>query len=567
MNRIWFLGTFVVLLLAACTAQPSPAPSPAPTATPTVAPATPEAATPTPPPAPPLPADRGELFSASGACAVCHSNMTDEAGNDVSTDAFWRASMMANAAHDPYWLASVEGEVISNPDYAAIIEDKCATCHMPMARFTAVTGGQAGAVFGDGFLDPENRLHMLALDGVSCNLCHQIREIGFGEPGSFSGGFAIDTELPEGERLAYGPYPVEEALAQVMQAASGFVPIQGLHIEQSELCATCHTLYTPYIDATGRIAGDFPEQTPYLEWIQSDYLDTHSCQNCHMPEAQGGVQLSITGGPLRSPFYQHVFVGGNAYMLKVFGTFGEELEVTASQAQFVEKGARVADQLQNRTATLAVESSELAGSELTVNVAVESQVGHKFPSGFPARRTWLHLTVRDAGGETVFESGAVKVDGSIFGNDNDADPAAYEPHHLTISSSDQVQIYEAIMQDSEGGVTTVLLRGAGYVKDNRLLPSGFDKRTADADIAVYGGAVDDQDFLGGGDKVQYIVDVAEAQGPFTVTVQLLFQSIGYRWAENLRRYDSAESARFLGYYETVPNLPVIVASETLEAGN
>jgi hypothetical protein len=44
-------------------------------------------------------------------------------------------------------------------------------------------------------------------------------------------------------------------------------------------------------------------------------------------------------------------------------------------------------------------------------------------------------------------------------------------------------------------------------------------------------------------------------------------SVGYRWADNLRRYDSAESARFLSYYDTVPNLPVVVASETVEIGN
>ena len=48
------------------------------------------------------------------------------------------------------------------------------------------------------------------------------------------------------------------------------------------------------------------------------------------------------------------------------------------------------------------------------------------------------------------------------------DPAAYEPHYATITSPDQVQIYEAIIQDSEGNVTTTLLKGAGYLKHNIL---------------------------------------------------------------------------------------------------
>ena len=113
---------------------------------------------------------------------------------------------------------------------------------------------------------------------------------------------------------------------------------------------------------------------------------------------------------------------------------------------------------------------------------VDTLTGHKFPTGFPSRRTWLHLTVTDASGQVVFESGAVNADGSIVGNDSDADPSAYEPHYLEITSPDQVQIYEAVMGDTEGMVTTVLLKGAGYVKDNRLLPHGFDKAAVDTAV-------------------------------------------------------------------------------------
>jgi hypothetical protein len=251
----------------------------------------------------------------------------------------------------------------------------------------------------------------------------------------------------------------------------------------------------------------------------------------------------------------------------MFKTFGQDLEVTASSEQFVDKAARVIDQLQNRTATVAIREASVSESNLKASVIVESQVGHKFPSGFPARRAWLHFIVRDADDQVLFESGAVNSEGSIAGNDNDVDPLTYEPHYLTIGNPDQVQIYEAIMHDTEGNVTTILLRGAGYAKDNRLLPSGLDKREAHADIAVKGQAWDDQDFIGGGDKIQYAVNLGDARGPFTVTVELLYQSIGYRWAENLRRYDSPESARFLRYYEAVPNLPVVVASETVEVGN
>ena len=87
------------------------------------------------------------------------------------------------------------------------------------------------------------------------------------------------------------------------------------------------------------------------------------------------------------------------------------------------------------------------------------------------------------------------------------------------------------------------------MKDNRLLPHGFDKGTADKDIAVHGGAEGDPDFIGGGDAVRYVVAVSQAQGPFTFEAELRYQPVAYRWAMNLKAYDAMEPKRFVGYYE------------------
>jgi hypothetical protein len=514
---------------------------------------------------PPLPTERSQLFAGSGVCASCHTGLTDEAGHDVSIDTNWRAAIMANAARDPYWQATVRSEVLDVPDLKAVIEDKCATCHTPMARFAAMHDGQETVVLDDGFLDPEHARHSLAIDGVSCTLCHQIEETGLDTPGSFSGGFSIDVDRRAGKRLAYGPFPAPKGPAAVMQDVSGYLPVQGPQTTRSELCATCHTLYTPYVDADGEIAGEFPEQVPYLEWQHSDYEQTHACQDCHMPPAQGSVRLAnLGGGPPRSPFAQHLFIGGNVYMLELLRTFGEEVAATASSEQFQRKIDQTLEQLQERTATLTLEQVEVSDSRLTAVVAIESQAGHKLPTGFPARRAWLHVTVTDAADGVVFESGAVNPDGSIVGNENDSNPAAYEAHYEEIVSSDQVQIYEAILENVEGAITTGLLQAKGYRKDNRLLPNGFDKGIAEADIGVYGAAANDEDFRGGGDRVRYAIDLSEAQGPLTVEVELLYQSIGMRWAENLRRYNAPEIASFLRSYDAVPNEPVVIASTTVD---
>jgi hypothetical protein len=241
----------------------------------------------------PLPMEEGEFFSTSGSCAICHMNLTDDTGADVTIDFFWRATMMANAARDPYWQAAVRSEVMDLPDLAQEIEDKCSTCHMPMARTTALDRGEKGVVLGeDGFSNPENELHTLAMDGVSCTVCHQIREEGLGTEATFSGDFIIDTELQTPDRIVFGPFMTEDRLATLMQSSSGYRPIQGLHLSRSALCASCHTLYTPYVDASGQIAGEFPEQVPFFEWFYSSYRQSHTCQDCHMPEAEGGGTAS-----------------------------------------------------------------------------------------------------------------------------------------------------------------------------------------------------------------------------------------------------------------------------------
>jgi hypothetical protein len=83
-------------------------------------------------------------------------------------------------------------------------------------------------------------------------------------------------------------------------------------------------------------------------------------------------------------------------------------------------------------------------------------------------------------------------------------------------------------------------------------------------VAAYGAAAADADFGDSGDRVGYRIDLGDAQGPFTVTAELLYQSIGYRWADNLRRYDAPEPVRFVGYYEQVSNQPLVVASDRAE---
>ena len=77
-------------------------------------------------------------------------------------------------------------------------------------------------------------------------------------------------------------------------------------------------------------------------------------------------------------------------------------------------------------------------------------------------------------------------------------PPAFEPHYNEIRTPIRCRFTNPSWRHRRA-LTTGLLSAVSYVKDNRLLPRGFDKRTADKDIAVHGERGGDADFAGGGD--------------------------------------------------------------------
>jgi hypothetical protein len=533
----------------------------------------------------PLPLFTAENFIGSGRCALCHSRLVDRAGSDMSISNHWRSTMMANASRDPFWQAKVVSETERNPAVRRVIEEKCVTCHMPMAWTQLNAGGKedyGGAPSKDtpfaAFLEPANPLHEAALDGVSCSLCHQIRDQGLGTTKSFSGKFSIDTGAKAPDRPIFGPY--DDMIPGPMQISVGFTPMFGAHTNDSAFCAVCHTLYTPYLDAAGNIAGEFPEQTPYLEWLHSDYAEpagtrhpisetmagVRLCQDCHMPHsAGGGVMIDRPAPPQALPrdhFSQHHFVGGNILLLNILQDNLRELDVAASTAKIADTRARAVDLLQQQSAHVTFIGGAVRDKTLSVTIGVQSLAGHKFPTGFPSRRAWLHVLVRDDAGAVVFESGGWQTNGKVVGDDGD-DKLLHEPHYDLITRPDQVQIYESIMQDSEGRVTHTLLRAAGYIKDNRLLPAGFDKRTAAPDIAVRGEAAADPNFIGGSDQVTYEIPLGGYNGPFTITAELLYATISHSFMQDLGR-DAALPLvdRFVRYYDEADKTPVTVAAAT-----
>lgn len=512
-------------------------------------------------------------------CAMCHSNaptaraMRDAEGRAIAPYDLWRSSMMANAARDPLWRAVVSAEVAATPSRRVEIETKCLSCHAPMAHRAGLSDHGTGTLMH--VLDCVDERSELARDGVSCTICHGIRAEGLGTQASFSAGFHLD-----GERM-FGPHA--QPFPMPMSRMSGFTPTQGGQILDSALCASCHTLETHPFDAEGEDQGHvFLEQAPYLEWRNSVF-DTErkspgpraaNCQDCHAP--QFGADGERTSTPIarnpmgrdfpavrpRQPFGRHLFVGGNTLVLSMLRDFGPDLGAQASPEAFEATLRATRDQLENRSASLAIAEVNESESGVTVEVLVNNRAGHKLPTGHPVRRAWLHLTVRGASGERLFESGAYDGEGRLV--DMKGEPLAsefaggpIEPHRDVVRRGNEVATFEAVMADANGEPTHLLMRGASWYVDDRLLPAGWSAEHPDAERTAPAGFTD-ENFVGGSDRVRFdlavpFADVGE------VEAELLYQPLSARWAAELAEWETDDITKFFDLYERSERAPEVMA--------
>ena len=502
----------------------------------------------------------GDHHSGSGECASCHTDpsmvvSTEIRGEfrDVSIGTAWETSVMALSTRDPYWHAVVASELDSFPMLEDEINDECLVCHAPAAHDLATKEGLdlrlfdkvdelSGEVVQQGIysMDDSSELFNHAMDGVTCTLCHQMEDVNFGTDESMTGGYVI-LGSPTGDisdRPAYGQY--EDPEVGYMRNNSKFNPVHGSHISTSESCATCHNLNIEPVTPEGEhIEGveHFAEQAIYTEWLKSDYAiggpKEASCQACHMPVIDEDVYIAQGANQQRSNFAEHSFLGANTVMQDMFKNFATELGIDPD-LDFDTSIARNREFLKT-SATVSLSQGALDPDKLNFDVSIENHTGHKLPGGYHSRRVYLHVQVLDQNNELVFESGRIRPDGSIVGVAEDVNPAVYEPHYDVITDETQVQVYQTIVSDINGNRTHSLLAGSGYLKDNRLLPSGLDKDAIAADTTLpdsfgtFGEALQDDDFNSGNDVVTYQVSLPEGQqgGIFTVVAELRYQPLSY----------------------------------------
>ncbi len=509
-----------------------------------------------------VPIDSNEYFLTAQRCRGCHGYdlqglaNVNEAGEDVNLYDDWETSMMGLSAMDPLWRAKVSHEVAVNPGHSGELQTLCTSCHSPMGHYTAMFRNQAHYTLNDMYNDS------LGKNGVSCMSCHSIKDEGLGT--RFTGNIPYDTN-----NVANGPFP--GPMIGPMQLYVGLIPQYAPHVSEGNFCSPCHTLISNTVDLQGNATGGtFVEQATYHEWVNSSYPQQGiTCQTCHMPKIEDPVKIAngYIALPGRTPFNKHSFAGANSYMVNLMKQNKTQLGIDASDANFDSTLTAIDRLLKQSTLDVNTEIESVAQDTLSLNVELLNKAGHKFPSGYPARRAVLQVVALKENGDTLFASGLFDANGEFI---NVNDP--YEPHYTSINNPSQVQVYEMIMSDVNGNRTTVLERSSYSLKDNRIPPVGFTTQHSTYDTAkIVGGAFDDSNFNkvngiegSGKDLVNYKISLGGYQGNVNVFAKVYYQSVPAYWMSEMFNFSSPEISAWQNYYNASNKTPIYVSGDSIQ---
>ena len=389
---------------------------------------------------------------------------------------------------------------------------------------------------------------------------------GFGTDSIYTGNFVTGppTEI-------YGPF--RDVVVKPMQQSIGINPEFGEQTLNANLWGTCHNILLPIVTNQGELLGFSYEQTTDLEWQNSVYAqgrsESKTCQGCHMPDTFHGEKLefkianieddTLPPSPNRLPnseinlrersnYARHTLHGLNVFLNEMFQEFPlilgtrqiDFMSGVATELPLITARKSFLDMARNQTADLEILSTEFtADGQLKVTVKVTNKAGHYLPSGVNFRRVFLEFLVNDSQGNVLWASGRTNSVGAIIeGVDGPVlptelvleNPQAFQPHYETITSEDQVQIYQEVVADSNGNITTSFLRRVFTIKNNRLRPEGFDpafffesSSPFVRDLAeIPGNAKFDPYYtdpsLTGADIIEYIVPVTASADNIKVTL-------------------------------------------------
>lgn len=308
-------------------------------------------------------------FTPSETCAGCHPTHYAE----------WRTSVHASAMHDPVFQGLV---AVRQADLAGTQDPFCTQCHSPIG--TRALDVSAGFDFA--------ALDAITLEGVSCETCHRVSEV----VRTHSAGLRLD---PGGPMRG----PIEDPIESGFHDTAPTELLSG-----AAFCGTCHDVF--------EVSG-LPLERPYTEWLPSPAAaDARPCQSCHMPTSAGVAGTSASGddGPERT-LHSHRFVGVDVPMIEGWLTADEEATLRADIDALLQSSGSV---------VLDLPDTAVGGETLDLVVTVRNELdAHNLPTGTTFnRQVWLEVTVTDATGRVVYETGTLDDNGDLRDHWSALDP-------------------------------------------------------------------------------------------------------------------------------------------------
>jgi len=349
-------------------------------------------------------------IATSNQCAHCHEDIASQ----------WRQSIHNHAADDPTYVRNVsllaEKKGIAATRY-------CEGCHAPIALLTGELsqGGEHGGIDGT----------IANVEGVGCVGCHGISRIAH-----LNGVASFEFKPPRDYLFGNSEHLVGQEINRLLMRVKPEIhkaDVAPSHLERPEVCATCHT---QFMDKSMNNWGWVKMQDEFGAWLASPYSrqsDQHfsndvsvRCQDCHMALTLAkNDPSSNTDGMVRAHNFPaantvHAFLNNDEKQLDAIKNFMKNNKVRIS----IEEPNR-----SDATQTLQTVDESLRtrneapyyfylGEKARLDIVVTNQgVGHNFPGGtIDINEAWVAITVTDATGKLVFESGNVRADNTVDPN-------------------------------------------------------------------------------------------------------------------------------------------------------
>ena len=309
-------------------------------------------------------------------------------------------------------------------------------------------------------------------------------------------------------------------------------------------------------------------------------------ERSNMPEAAYALGAEDIDLDVRDNFARHTLVGLNLFLVSMADQFPNVLGIPTVDPMLGKKGLapikRTANEMvvnaTKRTAQIDITGTTINAGNVVADIKIKNLVGHKFPSGVSFRRAFVRFEVLSESNKVLWQSGAVDQYGVLIDNkgaplagelwydqscNKVVDQTSYQPHYQTITSPEQVQIYQEVKLnpgdpkqvshtpscevgapiEPSANLTTSFLSICHTAKDNRLMPAGQppeDIRLAIAqklglseeqahklvEETSATGVGDDPDYVtGGGDSFTYEIPLSSiSETPHSVRASLHYQA-------------------------------------------